>query len=461
MLNYFVNKKDAYTIPIVALNKNQLSEWLGTQDQRMQNFVKVFSFDATYNQIAMICNAEGKLEKVLVGMGNENDFSVFGTLAQKLPEGVYEIGQAVSKEDQYQIFLSWGLGYYQFTAYKKPKIFAAKLYVPENERQDAYLKAIIKATYLVRDLINTPADDMMPADLAEVVNGLADELGGTVQNIIGEALLQENYPTIYTVGRGSEHPSYLIDLRWGESHHPKITLVGKGVCFDSGGLDIKPASGMITMKKDMGGAAHVIGLAYFIMSLRLPIQLRVLIPAVENAISGSAYHPGDIIVTRKGLSVEVTNTDAEGRLVLCDALFEAANEKPQLLLDFATLTGAARVALGTDIGALFTTNDDFAQKICKAGEQEKDPIWRMPLYPPYRKLINSNIADIANAASGGYGGAITAALFLKEFVPEHVTWAHFDIMAWNVENKPTGPEGGEALSLRAVARYLYELFYSG
>jgi leucyl aminopeptidase len=279
-----------------------------------------------------------------------------------------------------------------------------------------------------------------------------------MHSVYEDGLLKEGYAAIHAVGRASVYPPQLIDLRWGDTKNPKVTLVGKGVCFDSGGLNIKGAQNMATMKKDMAGAAHVLGLAHIIMALRLPVCLRVLIPAVENAISGDAYHQGDVLATRKGMTVEITNTDAEGRVILCEALDEAAREKPDLLLDFASLTGAARVALGTEVAALFTPDDQLAAQLTASGQEENDPVWRLPIYAPYRKLLDSKIADIVNSAAAPYGGAITAAIFLKEFVPDEISWAHFDIMAWNVSTKPTGPEGGEANALRAVARYLYKRF---
>lgn len=457
MLNCYVRQKNENTISLLIFNKTQLNQWLTSQDQTTKNMVTSLGFVADAAQTALLCDKEGKLARVLVGMSGENDFSVFGAIARHLPEGVY-VAENLAEADRYHATLSWGLGSYQFTPYKKPKPLLARLYLPEHYEQYPYLEAILNATYLVRDLINTPADDMMPADLAEVVANLVEKFGGKMKTIVGDDLLKQNYPTIHAVGRASHHAPQLIDLCWGDEAHPKVTLVGKGVCFDSGGLDLKTSAGMLGMKKDMGGAAHVIGLAYVIMSLNLPIRLRVLISAVENAVSGNSYHPGDIIVTRKGISVEVTNTDAEGRLILSDALCEASSENPVLLLDFATLTGAARVGLGTELGGMFTNDDEFAQKIYETSQSEQDPLWRLPLHKPYRKELDSKVADIVNAVLTGYGGAILAALFLKEFVSDGITWAHFDIMAANVKNTSTGLEGGEAHTLRAVARYLSERF---
>jgi leucyl aminopeptidase len=285
-----------------------------------------------------------------------------------------------------------------------------------------------------------------------VAGGLAQKHEADFRVVAGEALLEENYPTIHAVGRAAapHRAPRLIDLHWGDPNHPKLTLVGKGVCFDSGGLDLKPSSGMKIMKKDMGGAAVALGLADAVMGARLPVRLRVLIPAVENSVSGDAFRPLDIIKTRKGITVEIGNTDAEGRLILCDALAEAETEKPDLLLNFATLTGAARTALGPDLPALFTRQDALAEEILKAGRQEHDPLWRLPLWTPYRRMLDSKVADINNASDNAHAGAITAALFLAEFVSPATQWAHIDLFAWNPSARPGRPEGGEAMGLRAI-----------
>jgi len=294
----------------------------------------------------------------------------------------------------------------------------------------------------------------MPEQLANAMLMLGQEFGAQVEQVTGDELRTQNYPLIHAVGRASVHPPRLLDLHWGDEQHPKVTLVGKGVCFDSGGLDLKNASGMRLMKKDMGGAAHVMGLARLIMSAGLPVRLRVLVAAVENAVGGNALRPGDVIKSRKGLTVEIHNTDAEGRLILCDALTEAGSENPALMLDCATLTGAARVALGPELPALFCNNDDLAAGLLEAAEEEKDPLWRLPLHQPYREMLDSRIADIANASDSTFAGAVTAALFLRAFVPETIPGAHLDLMAWNTKARPGRPEGGEAMGLRAVYRYL-------
>ncbi len=318
------------------------------------------------------------------------------------------------------------------------------------------MKHTAEAIGLVRDLVNTPAADMGPAQLAEAARDLAKRHRGKCTVLVGDTLLKRNYPAVHAVGRAAAEEPRLIDLRWG-SKGPKVTLVGKGVCFDSGGLDLKPAAGMKLMKKDMGCAAHVLGLASLIMAEKLPLQLRVLVPAVENAVSGNAFRPLDVLQTRKGLTVEVGNTDAEGRLVLCDALAEADSEKPDLLIDFATLTGAARVALGPDLPAMFCNDDKLAGLILRHGAVEGDPVWRLPLHKGYRPGLESKVADLNNISNSPYGGAITAALFLENFVSPGTRWAHFDIMAWNVATRPGRPEGGEAMGLRAVYAAIVEV----
>ena len=316
------------------------------------------------------------------------------------------------------------------------------------------VNAMAQAVSLVRDLINTPAEDMGPSELAAEARKLGRRFKADVKVITGNALLKQNYPTIHAVGRASDDAPRLIDLRWGRKSDPKVSIVGKGVCFDTGGLDLKSAAGMLRMKKDMGGGAHALGLASLIMALKLPVRLRMLVPAVENNVAGNSIRPLDVVKTRKGITVEIGNTDAEGRLVMCDALADADSEKPDLIVDFATLTGAARVAVGTDLAAMFTNSDELAADLEKAARAVNDPLWRMPLWQPYRKLLDSKVADINNVSEGGFAGAITAALYLQEFVGEGTAWAHFDIMAWNTMPRPGRPVGGEAQGLRAVFEML-------
>jgi len=442
--------------PITPLRPDQLSAWLQDQDARIKRWVKASGFGATGHSTCLLPSADGAIERVLVGVARDPLWAL-ASLPLGLPEGNYSLDCDWSQADVIQAMIGWGLGSYQFSAYKKPKRAACCLAMPpgcdvaEVERQ-------VQAVMLARDLVNTPAEDMMPVNLSETVEELAAQHGGDTSVIEGDALLRQNYPAIHAVGRASVHAPRLIDLRWGDSADPKVTLVGKGVCFDSGGLDLKPSKGMRLMKKDMGGAAHAIAIAALIMDAKLPVRLRLLVPAVENAVAGNAYRPGDILSTRAGLSVEIDNTDAEGRIILCDALFEAASESPEVLLDFATLTGAARVALGTELPAMFCNDDEMAEQLRRASVTQCDAVWRLPLHAEYRDMIESKFADLVNSPSNPYGGAITAALFLEAFLPNQPCWAHFDVMAWNVRSRPGRPEGGEAMGVRAVYHYLAEKY---
>lgn len=459
MLQCFVNHKPSQSVTIKPVIQNEFAVWLSTQDERSKNWIQATKFKADPGTFCLLSNSEGKLEQVFLGVSHKDDFWSYGILPVFLPTGVYTLDSSVVKTERAEhIAVAWGLGCYQFTPYKKQPPITAQLQLSEHSQPDR-IDNLVRAIYLTRDLINTPTEDMGPAELAEVASKLAEEFGAKFKQIIGDDLLKEGYPLIHAVGRASIHAPRLIELRWGESRFPKICLVGKGVCFDSGGLDIKPFDAMALMKKDMGGAAHVLGLARAIMANRLPVQLRVLIPAVENAVSGDSYHPGDVLVSRKGLSVEITNTDAEGRLVLADALTEASNEKPELIIDFATLTGAAKIALGPDMPALFSSDDELAHELINASMRENDPMWRLPLYAGYVTELQSPIADLCNSGPGRFAGSITAALFLQQFVVPEISWAHFDMMAWNIAPRPGRPMGGEAMGLRAVFHYLQKRFH--
>ncbi|MBL8512804.1 MAG: leucyl aminopeptidase family protein, partial [Betaproteobacteria bacterium] len=363
-----------------------------------------------------------------------------------LPAGHYAV-QGGAPVDEFAAALGWQLGAYEFARYKKPRT-PATLVMPESTAvKHAIATAAAMAT--VRDLVNTPAEDMGPQHLADAARALATKHGARFRDIAGDDLLKENFPAIHAVGRASHRPPRVIELEWGDASHPRIAIVGKGVCFDTGGLDIKTADGMRQMKKDMGGAAHVVGIAQLIMELKLPVRLHAVIGAVENAIAGNAYRPGDIVPTRKGLQIEIGNTDAEGRVVLSDALSFAAESKPQLIIDFATLTGAARVALGPELPATYANDDAWFAKLEAASKQTRDPLWRMPLWQPYNAMIKSSIGDIVNTG-GPQAGSVTAALFLEHFVPRDQAWIHIDLFAWNPKAKPGRPEGGEAQTLRAV-----------
>jgi len=439
-------------IDIVPLTSGDLQKWLKGCDARSRRWVKASEFRAAPSSHCLVPAADGSLARVLAGISGQDDPFCISHLSAVLPAGNYSIAADWPEDCLERAAIGWALGAYQFTRYKKRAPLKAKLVVESGPRLRR-VRNQVAGIYRVRDLVNTPAEDMMPEHLSVAVKSMAKEFSASVSEIVGDALLKKNFPAIHAVGRAASHAPRLIDLRWGKSNHPKLTLVGKGVCFDSGGLDLKPASGMRLMKKDMGGAAHAIGLAHMIMSAGLPVRLRMLVPAVENAVSGNAYRPGDVLTSRKGLSIEIDNTDAEGRVILCDTLTEAAAETPDLVIDFATLTGAARVALGTDLPAMFCNHDQVARGLADSAASVHDPFWRLPLHRPYRELIDSPIADIVNSG-GPYGGAITAALFLQDFVPAATPWVHFDLMAWNLRSRPGRPEGGEAMGLRAILDYL-------
>lgn len=456
MLDCFLTTKPADATPIIPVFASAFRAWLEQQPPAQARWLTHTGFVAKPGTLALLPGADGNLEAVVVGLAADDPWAG-GELPNRLPAGNYHLVTNGEPAHRERLTLAWGLGAYRYTRYKAGDASSTRL-VLDPAGAAKRLVEQVEATYLVRDLINTPAEDMMPEHLAEAISAVAHDFDASVTQIVGDELLTHNYPTIHRVGRASAHAPRLVDLRWGDPQHPKVTLAGKGVCFDSGGLDLKSAPGMRLMKKDMGGAAHVLGLARLIMQAALPIRLRVLVAAVENAVSGDALRPGDVITSRKGLTIEVDNTDAEGRLILCDALAEACTERPALLVDFSTLTGAARVALGTDLPALFTNSDDVAAGFQAAAAHTGDPMWRLPLHAPYREMLNSSIADIANSASAPFAGAITAALFLQAFVDDGIDWAHFDLMAWNRSSKPGRPEGGEAMGMRAVFAYLCQRF---
>ena len=440
-------------IPLFLIEKSQFKHWLDEQTEQVKNWLKNTDYDG--KGLSLIPSPNGDLACALFCGDDLNSLFTSADLANKLPARQF----LLRCDDSFALnaCIAWGLSSYQFDKYKQDTSPRASLAADDNHVvQQA--NHIVQATCLVRDMINTPAADMMPEHMAKTVEYIAHKFGGVFTQLVGDELLEHNYPTIHAVGRASVHAPRLLDLTWGDKKHPKITLVGKGVCFDSGGLDLKPTNAMRLMKKDMGGAAHVMGLAYLIMSNNLPIQLRVIIPSVENAVSANAFRPGDVLNTRHGISVEVDNTDAEGRLVLCDALSEACNDKPDAIFDFATLTGACRVALGTELPGFFSNEQEIATQLLSLGEKHDDPVWQLPLHKPYRNLLNSDVADISNCASSGFGGAITAALYLQEFVDNNTPWLHFDVMAWNNRKLPGRPVGGEAFGIRTVYEYLKQKY---
>jgi leucyl aminopeptidase len=440
------SSKNAITLELVS--KKRFTAWRKKQPVAVQTWLDSTGFAAEAGKYALLPDAKGKLAQVMAVIADTPDIWSIAGLSAALPVGVYRLA-GDAQEQWSELALGWQLGTYCFDHYKKSSKKYAVLHLPE-QTDIAAIEAMAEGIFLARDLINRPANDLTPYALADAAKTLARQHGAKYSVIKDEELLKENYPLIHAVGRASDNRPCLVDMRWGNEKHPKVTLVGKGICFDSGGLDIKPSSGMLLMKKDMGGAANVLALAHAIMAAGLPVRLRVLIAAAENSVGGNAFRPKDIIRSRKGLTVEIGNTDAEGRLVLCDALTEADSEKPDLLLDMATLTGAARVALGTDVPAFFTHDDKLADALAGQAAAQKDPLWRLPLWMDYRESLVGDVSDLNNAPGGGYGGAITAALYLNEFVEQTKSWLHVDLMAWNIKNRAGRPVGGEAMGVRAL-----------
>ena len=434
-------------IPLNLIRADDWQAWISNRPETERAWAAANGFEAKPGSVCLVPDGNGGIAAALAGL--DDPIWTGGGLAEKLPAGTFILADVWDESAATDIATGFALGGYKFDRYKKVDPSKARLAWPMSANRGLSV-ATAEGICLARDLINTPASDLGPQELCAAARALGERFGADISELAGDQLLEQNFPTIHMVGRAATREPRLIDLRWGAPDAPKVTLVGKGVCFDSGGLDLKPASGMLRMKKDMGGAASVLALAHMIMATGLPVRLRVLIPAVENAVSGNAMRPLDIVKTRKGLTVEVGNTDAEGRLILCDALAEADTESPEILLDCATLTGAARVALGTDLPALFCNDDGLAADIIGAGEQTGDQMWRLPLHQPYKKLLKSDAADLNNVSEGGFGGAITAALYLEHFVSATTPWAHLDMMAWNNSSQPGRPKGGEAQAMRAM-----------
>ena len=447
----FYQPISGHAIPLTLLNIAEYKTFQPCSDSERRTLA-VMQFGAKIGEMALIWNEDGALSKVYMGSGEASDVVALATAALKLPPGTYQITNAVSE----RAVLMWALAQYRFDHFQKvlplPRVLAINpQYLPKVVNQ-------ADAVFLVRDLINFPPNVLNPEGLGAAATELAETYHAQCQILVGEELLTHNYPAIHAVGRAAASAPRLIHLAWGDVSHPHVTLVGKGVCFDSGGLDLKNSPSMRLMKKDMGGAAQVLGLAKWLMSEKLPIYLQAFIPAVENAVSEQSYRPGDVLVMRNGMTVEIDNTDAEGRLVLADALVKACEQPPEILIDFATLTGAARVAVGTEISAMFSNNDALAAEVQSYGVQCSDPIWQLPLFQNYQLLFESKIADIMNSSPSAYAGAIVAALFLQYFVKPEINWLHFDIMAWNIGNQPGKPEGGEAMGVLAVGQYLMDKY---
>jgi leucyl aminopeptidase len=444
----FVDRSSS-ALPVQFVLPSKWRSWLKEQNAQRRGWLDSIGLSGKSGDFAVLPGRNGKAAGAVLVLSAQPNLWDFGALGLRLPAGSWKLGDTapVSPTDA---AVAIGLGTWRFDRYRSKKAKAgAKIVWPSGADKRRVL-AFVESICLARDLITTPSSDMGPADLAAAVQALGKTHKAKVSVIVGDELLKKNYPMVHAVGRASTRAPRLIDLTWGNPRDPKVTLVGKGVCFDTGGLDLKQAAGMLMMKKDMAGAATMTAVAGMIMATKLPVRLRLLIPAVENSVSGNAFRPLDVVPTRKGITVEIGNTDAEGRLILCDALHEGASEKPSLMVDCATLTGAARVAVGSELAALFCNNDQLAGQLISSGEKVADPMWRLPLYKGYRALLDSKVADINNVSAGGFGGAITAALYLQEFVPDDVPWAHFDMMAWNTSSRPGRPEGGEAQAARAI-----------
>ncbi len=447
----------AKSVPIwIVRDAQSLHEAPLTDGQRA--WVEAAGFKGTGNRQLLLPGEDGSLAGVAFGIGDSGDPMakpelLVGLLANALPAGHYHLAGTV--RDAELAGIAWGLGAYRFRRYKSgnAETGAARLKLPAGAKLSR-VQAIVNGVWLGRDLINTPSADMGPQELEDVARRLAERHGASVCSVVGDDLLAQNFPMIHAVGRASTRPPRLIDLPWGRAGAPTVTLVGKGTCFDTGGLDIKPASGMLLMKKDMGGAAAVLALAHMVMAMRLDVRLRVLIPVAENAIAGNAFRPGDVLTSRAGKTVEIGNTDAEGRLVLADALALADEESPDALVSFATLTGAARVALGPELPPLYSDDDAFAGAIAAAGLRIGDPVWRMPFWPGYEANLDSQVADINNVSDSPFAGSVTAALFLRRFVKNARRFAHLDIFGWRPGPKPLGPKGGEVQAARALLEVL-------
>jgi leucyl aminopeptidase len=459
----FLSKKSVNSTPITPVNATMLKDWLKKQDKPTQGWVTASGFSGATGTMLALPGKNGAVARVLYGVGDDAGIYTYADLPAKLPKNKagYYIDQKMDAARATQTALGWSLGSYHFGQYKSgAKKEFAELVLPEKADKKT-IQSTAEAVFLVRDLVNTPANDLGPEDLANAAKNLIKGIKkASIKIIVGEDLLKKNYPAVYEVGKGSPRKPRFIDIRWGNKKNPLVTLIGKGVCFDTGGLNIKPGNAMALMKKDMGGAAHALGLAHMIMAQNLPVQLRILIPAVENSTGGNSYRPGDIIKTRKGISVEIGDTDAEGRLVLADALAEACTDKPDLIIDFATLTGAARVALGPELPAMFSNDDKTANALIDAAKEMEDPLWRLPLWQPYKDMLNSKYAD-TNNIGGSFAGSITAALFLEKFVDKGLPWVHLDTFAWNPSSKPGRPEGGEALGMRSCYQLIKKRFGRG
>jgi leucyl aminopeptidase len=447
------------TLPLWLVTESSLPRWLGERSPAVAAWVRAHGFQAERHRVLPLPAADGTIAGAVLGLGALADLEDLklwhvAALSERLPPFPFHVATPLAGRSATHLALGWLLGGYRFAKYRAgPSASRAALTAPP-EADQAYVRAAAEATALARDLINTPANDLGPAELAKAAADVAREGGATCRVIAGDELVASGFPLIHAVGKASPREPRLIDIRWGAADRPRVTLVGKGICFDTGGLDVKPSAGMLLMKKDMGGAACALALAQMLMRLGAPIALRVLIPAAENAVDGASYRPGDVLRSRKGLTVEVGNTDAEGRLVLADALAEADAEKPDLLVDLATLTGAARTALGPDLPAAYSNDEALLAELRRHGDDEADPVWPMPLWSAYDEDLASRVADVANVAPNAFAGSIIGALFLRRFVSATPAWLHLDIYAWNAKDRPGRPLGAEAQCVRSLYRLI-------
>jgi leucyl aminopeptidase len=459
MPSIFATDSDHTAIPIGFATKATWDAVCAALPEAAQRFARANGYAAKPGQYLALPAPDGGIAQILFGLddpsGKSQDPFRAGQLPGLLPPGLYRFTNA--PHDARLAVLAFVLGGYKFGRYRTAEAPSVRLVAPDDV-DIAEIERIAEAAMLARDLINTPSNDMGPAELAAAAETLAERFGASFGCIVGDELTRQNFPLIHAVGMASTRAPRLIDFSWGDPGHPKVTLVGKGVCFDTGGLDLKPSSGMLIMKKDMGGAANVLALALMVMDAKLKVRLRVLIPAVENAVAGNAMRPLDVFGSRKGLSVEIGNTDAEGRLVLADALAYADEEMPELLIDLGTLTGAARVALGPDLPPYYTNDEKLALDLARCAKAENDPLWRLPLWAPYDSWLDSKVANINNAPSGGFAGSITCALFLQRFVEAAKSWLHVDIYGWTPSTKPGRPEGGECQAARAIYALLSQRY---
>jgi leucyl aminopeptidase len=443
------SKSARNAIPLHAVTSGELKRFLQQRPGRGAAYLKNTGFTARDGELKLVPNTAGGIAYAVLGLGKGGDSLALAHFSEQLPAGTYRFDDVPAETGGANGALAWLLGSYQFNRYRKGTVSGAKL-VPPRGVDAEEVSRIAQGVFLGRDLINTPPNDMGPEELAAAMRDLAKKHGAKFSVIVGEALLKQNYPLIHAVGKGSERAPRLASFTWGRADAPKVTLVGKGIVFDTGGYDLKPAAGMASMKKDMGGAATVLAIASMVMGAKLDVRLRVLVPAAENSVSGNAYRPSDVFPSRKGLTVEIGNTDAEGRLVLADALTEADSETPELLIDIATLTGAARTATGFELPPFFTDDESLAADLMKHAASANDPMWRLPLWRGYESALNSSVADLTNNPNYAYAGAITAALFLNRFVTKAKSWVHLDIAAWVDRPRPGRRAGAETIAARAI-----------